>query len=398
MTGLSEAWVGTFHDPVPIRCRGTLHFYSCREARSGRLHVVVMAPRSTAGEGRARLSSLARAHRLLAGGDIPDVAAEGLDDTIPWVALDCDAVSDFESLTDFVTQGGERPLFAYSSVVGKTLMENLARCHALSDPESGAPMCLGSLAAGNLLLGSDGRIWIVGFGGGPLNGAVVAPEVDSGAPPTPGADVYALTVFLRSHIRFAGIPPVVRRVFSGTSIASDAKLVVLLVWSNLKILAGSPARRPSMEAAQKQARKMWRLLGIEPDVEGFRRWATGAVALEPDRLADVPARTPVILLGQDAQWLQTPNGMCHSLQTRRPLRRMLLALAEAHVGRAGAALSVDELLQASWPGEQPLPEARNNRVYVAISTLRKLGLGDMLQRWDGGYRLDPAVPCRIAGA
>jgi hypothetical protein len=35
---------------------------------------------------------------------------------------------------------------------------------------------------------------------------------------------------------------------------------------------------------------------------------------------------------------------------------------------------------------------------VTISTLRKLGLGEVLQRWDGGYRLDPAVPCHFEAA
>ncbi len=104
----------------------------------------------------------------------------------------------------------------------------------------------------------------------------------------------------------------------------------------------------------------------------------------------------MIRLGRDAEWLEAPNGMRHALGARRTLRRLLLALAESRRTRAGAALTVDELLQAGWPGEDPLPEAGQNRVYVAISTLRKLGLGEHLQRWDGGYRFDPAVACQFA--
>jgi hypothetical protein len=72
-----------------------------------------------------------------------------------------------------------------------------------------------------------------------------------------------------------------------------------------------------------------------------------------------------------------------------------VALAEAHRDRAGAALTVDELVHVGWPGENPIPRAGTNRVYVAISTLRGLGLGPLLQRWDNGYRLDPTVPCRF---
>jgi hypothetical protein len=164
----------------------------------------------------------------------------------------------------------------------------------------------------------------------------------------------------------------------------------------MRVLAGSPRSRPTIDASLAQMRKAWRMLGMEPDVVGFREWAAAAIAAEPNRLPDAPrqSRTRQILLGHDGEWLETPNGMRHSLGRRRPLRRLLLALARAHAAGAPA-LSVDDLLEAGWPGERPLPEAGSNRVWVAISTLRKLGLGESLQRWDGGYRLDPAVPCRI---
>jgi hypothetical protein len=52
----------------------------------------------------------------------------------------------------------------------------------------------------------------------------------------------------------------------------------------------------------------------------------------------------------------------------------------------------DALLAAGWPGERILPDAATNRLYVAIATLRKLGLRDVLVRFDEGYRLDPGVP------
>ena len=38
-----------------------------------------------------------------------------------------------------------------------------------------------------------------------------------------------------------------------------------------------------------------------------------------------------------------------------------------------------------------LPEAGASRVYVAISTLRRMGLRDLLQRIDTGYLIDPAT-------
>jgi hypothetical protein len=210
---MESPWVGNYFGPVPIRCPGGLHFYSARDA-ARRLRVVVMAPRLLPEEARGRL---ARVHRLVEGEHVPGVVDESLAGPLPWVALDCDAVADFETLTDFVRQGAEPPPFELSSAVGRVLGE----------------------------------------------------------------------------------------------------------------------------------------------------------------------------------WLATPNGARHALGRRRPLRRVLLALAHARRSRAGAPVTIEELLRAGWPGEQPLAEAASNRVWVTISTLRKLGLGDALQRWDGGYRLDPAVPCRI---
>jgi hypothetical protein len=380
-------WVGRYHSPEPIRCRGALHFYSARELDSDRLRVVVMAPRVAVDEARERLKNLARVQHAVAGGAIPDVVDAALDEPVPWVALDCDGVADLEHITDFVRHGGDKPDFEQASCVGKTIMESLIQTHAAS-------VCLGSLATANLLFGADGKMWIVGFGAGPLSGATIAPEVASGSPPTPGADVYALLLFLRAQIEFVRTPPIIARVFAGDSLLDNAELMVMLAWSNLKILAGSPSQRPDMQAALAQARKLWHLLGFEPDAAGFAAFVARAIAAEPERLDDAPVSGVAgIVVGGGGEWLETPNGMRHNLRARRPLRRLLFALADTRRRRAGAALTVDELLQAGWPGETPLPEAGQNRVYVAISTLRKLGLGDLLQRWDGGYRIDPNVRC-----
>jgi hypothetical protein len=56
---------------------------------------------------------------------------------------------------------------------------------------------------------------------------------------------------------------------------------------------------------------------------------------------------------------------------------------------------VPELLEAGWPGERVLPDAGANRVYVALATLRKMGLKEVLKSNDSGYFLDPAVPVLV---
>ncbi len=73
------------------------------------------------------------------------------------------------------------------------------------------------------------------------------------------------------------------------------------------------------------------------------------------------------------------------LTRRAALRHIMTALVEAR----GKALSADELLALGWPGEKVVGDAGGNRVRVAISTLRRLGLASVLLTSDAGYFLDP---------
>jgi hypothetical protein len=54
---------------------------------------------------------------------------------------------------------------------------------------------------------------------------------------------------------------------------------------------------------------------------------------------------------------------------------------------------LDEIIRAGWPGERMMAEAAMNRVHDALTTLRKLGLRDLLVTTAGGYMLDPGIPC-----
>jgi hypothetical protein len=77
------------------------------------------------------------------------------------------------------------------------------------------------------------------------------------------------------------------------------------------------------------------------------------------------------------------------LSRRRPLWLVLSALADARLEKSGEAVGRDVLLEAGWQGERMHPEAALNRLYVAIATLRKLGLRDALLNRDDGYLIDP---------
>jgi predicted ATPase len=93
----------------------------------------------------------------------------------------------------------------------------------------------------------------------------------------------------------------------------------------------------------------------------------------------------------------SPEGV-HVDLSRSPTRgRLFAALLRARIAEPGVAVPVDALFAAGWAGEQATPRSARNRVYVGVAFLRKAGLGDVLQRVRGGYRLDPDVCWRGEG-
>ena len=87
-----------------------------------------------------------------------------------------------------------------------------------------------------------------------------------------------------------------------------------------------------------------------------------------------------------------PGGAEQDISRFRMLPRLLEALVEARLTRPGEGLSVVDLFAAGWPGQRAMPQAAANRVYVALSKLRSLGLEGLLLRDESGWMLDPARP------
>ena len=74
------------------------------------------------------------------------------------------------------------------------------------------------------------------------------------------------------------------------------------------------------------------------------------------------------------------------------MRLILVRLVQEHRENPGAGLPLEALLEAGWPGEKVMASAGANRVYVALTSLRKFGLRKILLSRDDGYLLDPATP------
>lgn len=85
---------------------------------------------------------------------------------------------------------------------------------------------------------------------------------------------------------------------------------------------------------------------------------------------------------------------------RKPLARLVDALAARASAGEATGLDSDELLTAGWPSEQIARSSGMHRVHVAVSELRKLGLAVLVSD-ARGYRLDAeirrvdAVPERV---
>lgn len=107
-----------------------------------------------------------------------------------------------------------------------------------------------------------------------------------------------------------------------------------------------------------------------------------------------PADSPSLAVTEGGDRLRLAAADPVDLRRRAAPRAIFWRLVQAHAQEEGA-LTVDELFAAGWGGERALPDARKNRVYVALSTLRKLGLAPWLQTDADGYRLDPALRLEI---
>ncbi len=112
--------------------------------------------------------------------------------------------------------------------------------------------------------------------------------------------------------------------------------------------------------------------------------STASVGVAPSKVTVV-----VVVVARDARWLHVAGEEAVSLEGRHALARVLRALVDARVERPGQGVEVEEIVRLAWAGQRPVGDSGPHRVHVAVSTLRRLGLGDALARDERGYLLDP---------
>ena len=116
----------------------------------------------------------------------------------------------------------------------------------------------------------------------------------------------------------------------------------------------------------------------------------GLVTMRAAQLVGTRTRAfkSVLTVEATGRWLRAGQSELVRCDNHRAVRALLVAFVERHAAAPGEALSRRELIDIAWPGETILENAARNRLRVALTRLRKMGLKDLLLRTGDGYALD----------
>src|SRR5690606_17464181 len=93
----------------------------------------------------------------------------------------------------------------------------------------------------------------------------------------------------------------------------------------------------------------------------------------------------------DGQWFVIDGAERVDIATRKHLSRLFRSLYRARRSARSDEVSVADLFAEGWPGERAVERAADNRVRVAISSLRGLGLAEAIETRSRGYGLSQSV-------
>jgi hypothetical protein len=373
---------GTYVERAPIRRLGAIAYVACRDAETGAPRLLVEAGAPGA---ETLLAEIARVHALIDDPRVPRVVH--VEDT--FVALDCDAVSDLAAAVPPAVSAGYRAAWRAVTAFVVRYLETLDAAHRAIDPKTGAPVCLGACAGANVLLSPRGKIWIMGWGhpwqsaerariGLEVPDTFFAQEAHFGVLKV-GSDLAAAVRMFHAFLQYGQMPSGVPESILGAG--PDATLAGLV----MELMGNSNAPRPEDRDIPRYLAtfdQVVKRLDIVPDDEVFAR--------DIAQVCELHARAGKrLVVARDGAWFESPQGELVEMGRKATLRRLLLALAQARIETPGKPLSPDTLVATGWPGEKTRADAAKNRLYVAIASLRTLGLRDDLQSDGTGYRLDP---------
>jgi hypothetical protein len=407
-TAVAPHLLARYSDLLPIRSRGAFQILSARRVDDSTPCVLVL-PGTTADRRRVAtaLEEVERAHALIEHPLIPRVTARMEIDGEPYMELACDAVMDGIEVMQTVIDAEHKIPYAAADAFMVSLRYGMEAAHAIVDPRTGTPYYLGGISAANVLFNAKGQWFLVGFGHNfpierddgsidPTMPFFRAQEVLSGGPPSAMGDYVALLKFVRSMTPYVEMPETIKRILQGDFQPTDMELIEHLRWVDQRVIGEIPFARPSIAEAINVANRIRELLGVTLDPEGFAAYMANLLQQieEPIRIAGRALEAPLRLtMAPGAIWIAGPDGARHRLG--RNLRGIVMALVTRHPAVGQQALSVWDMLEAGWPGERPSFEAGTNRVYVTVNRLRNMGLRDIIERSEDGYRLAPRTTVHV---
>ncbi|MBK8171727.1 MAG: hypothetical protein IPK60_15455 [Sandaracinaceae bacterium] len=120
--------------------------------------------------------------------------------------------------------------------------------------------------------------------------------------------------------------------------------------------------------------------------------------LETQQLNSTVAELPIVVIQREGRWMKLPTGRFVDMKAHRVLGGIVRKLAEERIVSPSIPVPPQRLVESGWPGENIQPKAAKNRLHVALSTLRKMGLQDALITTPAGYMLNPALTMRVEAA
>ena len=352
-------------------------------AGEGSRVAVVLGQQARVAAAQATFDAVVEAHERCTDPRVPRPLAR----TPMGIVFACSATRDLASLL-LERQEERLTAGAYLALIDQ-LASALLAAH-------GAAVATGALSFASVLLDEEGNVHLVTLGknlaivreNGSLRAgrsSLAAPEVLAGALPMPCADTFALVALSRALLPHVALPPGMMEALAGQA----SKATAFLAWESTAVVGASPAQRAPLADWHERLLAAWAELGIAPDRAALgRRTTEQATPISPEGTSDGWA------LAADGSTFRGEDGREAVIPARSPLRRILGFLV-ARWREGGSPCTVYELGEVGWPGEQPIPEAIANRVYVAIATLRKLGLRSLIVRSDAGYSIDKRRPVRI---
>ncbi len=141
------------------------------------------------------------------------------------------------------------------------------------------------------------------------------------------------------------------------------------------------ARLAAVEQGDPSPASGWADLRVAAAI--VRRIALG----DRPRLPVTEAR-PGLVVAHDAMWFRLESSHAVDLSRRAVLRRLLDRLVRERLEAPGSPLPRSELIAAAWPDAKNVRSRTfSNRLHVALSTLRSLGLRSVLVSSAEGHRL-----------